>query len=145
MPHIAISQDGTVGEVYREGLEHVSHACGALSAIVEELQSGHLQLMTDMQDIEQSMIRQKLISAIEYGDKPDLAAMTQLASRIIAQDVAQLLSPLDSSVFNYAVITGVQIHGPLDTQWIYPQEFYLVSSAIPGNRKDLGVAESGDE
>ncbi|MEC4814426.1 MAG: hypothetical protein SAK29_14300 [Scytonema sp. PMC 1069.18] len=31
-------------------------------------------------------------------------------------------------MFNYAVITGIQIHGPLETQWIYPQNFYVVGS-----------------
>lgn len=137
MPHVAISQDGTVGEVYREGLQQVSHACGALSAIVGELQSGHLQLTMDLQDLEQSIIRQKMISAIQYGDKPDLVEMTKLASQIIAQDVDQLLSPLDSSVFHYAALTGIQIHGPLDTHWIYPGNFYVVGSDIPGGRKNL--------
>lgn len=137
MPHIAISGDGKIGEVYREGIQQVSHACGALEAIAEELQSGHLQLMLDMQDIEQSMIRQKIISAIRYGDQPDLVALTKLASQIIAQDVKALLSPLDRSVFHYAVLTGIQIHGPLDTHWIYPQEFYLVSSDFSEGQKDL--------
>jgi hypothetical protein len=62
--------------------------------------------------------------------------------QIIAQDVDQLLSSLDSSVFNYAVMTGIQIHGPLDTHWIYPQDFYVVDSTISGGRKTLCLSYS---
>jgi hypothetical protein len=34
-------------------------------------------------------------------------------------------------------MTGIQIHGPLDTHWIYPQDFYVVGSDIPGGKKNL--------
>ncbi|RAQ47788.1 hypothetical protein B9S53_03495 [Arthrospira sp. O9.13F] len=137
MPHIAISKNGEIGKVYRSGIDKASHACGALEAIVKELESGYLQLMTDMQDIEQSIIRQKIISALKYGDKPNLVEMTQLASKIISEDVEKLLSLVDNFVFNYGVMTGIQIHGPMDTHWIYPHDFYLVSSQLPGGKKNL--------
>ncbi|BAI92165.1 hypothetical protein L1F28_26920 [Arthrospira platensis NCB002] len=139
MPHIAISKNGEIGKVYRSGIDKASHACGALEAIVKELESGCLQLMTDMQDIEQSIIRQKNISALKYGDKPNLVEMTQLASKIISEDVEKLLSSVDNSLFNYAVMTGIQIHGPMDTHWIYPQDFYVVSSQLPGGKKNLSL------
>lgn len=135
MPHIAISRYGDIGKVYRQGIEKASHACGALEAIVKELQSGHLNLETDMQDIEQSIIRQKILSTLYYGDKPDLVDITKLASRIISQDVEKLLGTLDSSIFNYAVITGIQIHGPVGTHWIYPQDFYVVGSDLPNGKE----------
>lgn len=137
MPHIAISKNGEIGKVYRSGIEKASHACGALEAIVNELESGHLKLIMDMQDIEQSIIRQKIISALKYGEKPNLVEMTKLAGQIISEDVENLLSSVDSSVFNYAVMTGVQIHGPMDTHWICPQDFYVVSSDLPGGKKSL--------
>ncbi|TAF49948.1 MAG: hypothetical protein EAZ61_13705 [Oscillatoriales cyanobacterium] len=135
MPHIAISKDGEIGKVYRDGIQKASHACGALEAVVNELRSGCLQLVMDMQDVEQSIIRQKILSTIQYGDKPDLVEMTKLASQIINQDVDLLLNTLDSSIFHYAVMTGIQIHGPLDTHWIYPQQFYVVGSHIPGGKQ----------
>ncbi|MEA5532948.1 hypothetical protein [Crocosphaera sp. XPORK-15E] len=145
MPHIAISKNGEIGKVYREGIQQASHACGALEAIMKELQSGYLQLITDMQDIEQSIIRQKILSSLKYGDKPNLVEITKLASQIISQDVNQLLSSLDNSIFNYAVMTGIQIHGPLDTHWIYPQDFYVVGADIPGGKKSLNQETSGQE
>jgi hypothetical protein len=137
IPHIAISKNGEIGRVYREGIQKASHARGALEAIVKELESGYLQLVTDMQDIEQSIIRQKILSSIHYGDKPDLVSITKLAGEIISRDVERLLSDLDSSIFTYAVMTGVQIHGPEDTHWIYPRDFYAVGSDIPGGKKNL--------
>lgn len=130
MPHIAISQNGEIGKVYREGIQKASHACGALECIVKELNSGYLNLETDMQDIEQSIIRQKILSALRYGDKPDLVEITKIACQIISYDVEKLLSTLDSSIFKYAVMTGIQIHGPMDTQWICPHDFYMVTSDI---------------
>ncbi|ELR96607.1 FHA domain-containing protein [Gloeocapsa sp. PCC 73106] len=141
MPHIAISKDGEIGKVYRYGIKKVSHACGALEAIAKELLSGRLKLEMDMQDVEQTIVRQKILSHIYYGDKPDLIEMTKLAAQIIAKDTQNLLSAVDTSIFKYAVMTGIQIHGPMDTTWISPQEFYVVDRDIPENKKDLFVFE----
>ncbi|MEM6501092.1 MAG: hypothetical protein AAF685_04545 [Cyanobacteria bacterium P01_C01_bin.89] len=130
MPHIAISRYGKVGEVSREGIADASHACGALEAIVAELEMGKLMIEMDMQDIEQTIIRQKILSQLKYGDRPDLVGITQLASQIISADVGKLLSSLDTNVFHYSVMTGIQIHGPLESQWIYPQDFYIAGKAF---------------
>jgi hypothetical protein len=137
MPHIAISRHGDIGKVYRDGIQNASHACGALETVVKELALGHLKLEMDMQDIEQTIIRQKILSTLTYGDKPDLIQITKLASRIISDDVKDLLNILDCSVFNYAVMTGIQIHGPLGTHWIYPQDFYVVGSDLPGGKAEI--------
>ena len=140
MPHIAVSRHGDIGRVYRSGIEKPSHACGALEVIVKELQSGHLNLVTDMQDIEQSIIRQKILSSLQYGDKPDLVEITKLACQIISNDVEKLLDTLDRSIFKYAVMTGIQIHGPMDTHWIYPQNFYVVDSDLPGGKAAIDMS-----
>lgn len=139
MPHIAISKDGEVGKVYRYGIKKVSHACGALEAIGKELMSGRLKLEMDMQDVEQTIVRQKILSTIHYGEKPDLVEMTKLASRIISRDTRNLLDTVDTSIFKYTVMTGIQIHGPMDTTWIYPQEFYVVDSDLSQAKVDLTV------
>jgi hypothetical protein len=93
----------------------------------------------DMQDIEQTIIRQKILSTLTYGDKPDLIEITKLASRIISDDVKNLLNTLDRSVFKYAVMIGIQIHGPLGTHWIYPHDFYVVGSDVPGGMAQIEV------
>ncbi len=139
MPHIAISKDGEVGKVYRYGVSKVSHACGSLEAIAKELMSGKLKLEMDMQDVEQTIVRQKILSTINYGDKPNLVEITKLASQIVAKELKKLLSDVDLSVFKYAVMTGIQIHGPMDTTWIYPQEFYVVDRDLPEQQEQLNL------
>ncbi len=142
MPHIAISRYGEIGKVYREGIYKPSHACGALEAIVKELECGQINLEMDLQDLEQSIIRKKIISTLNDGEKPNLVEITKLACQIISHDIERLLSTLDPTIFNYAVMTGIQIHGPLDTQWIYPKDFYLVSSKFEGTKKRITVFQN---
>lgn len=140
MPHIAISQNGEVGKVYREGIEKPSHACGSLDVIVKELKSGHFNMFLDLEDLEESLIRQKILSHVKYGAKPDLIRMTKLACNIISMDTKKLLlNNLNSQVFNYAVMTGIMIHGPLDTNWVYPRNFYVVGAHLPNNMEKIKV------
>jgi hypothetical protein len=141
MPHVAISRYGEVGKLYRDGLQKASHACGALENITDELARGQLKLEMDMQDIEQTIIRQKVLSTITYGAKPNLIEITKLASKIISHDVENLLNTLDKDAFKYAVLTGIQIHGPLNSQWIYPQDFYVVGSDLPEGKEHIKLFE----
>ena len=132
MPHIAISGQGEIGTVYREGLCDASHACGSLAAVLNELRSGRIQVLTDFDDLEQSTVRQKLLSALHYGDLPDLMAMTQLACRIIGDDVSRLLADIvDPAEFDYAWLTGILVHGPDDTEWIQHDRCGVVTAAFP--------------
>ncbi len=48
MPHIAISRYGEIGKVYRYGIEQPSHACGSLALIVNELKTGHFNMIIDL-------------------------------------------------------------------------------------------------
>jgi Limiting CO2-inducible proteins B/C beta carbonyic anhydrases len=125
MPHIAISEEGEIGNVYREGIEKVSHACGSLGEVVHELASGHINFQTDYEDLEQSIVRQKILSNIRYGQELNQLDITKLASTIIANDLKGLLTAVDSSVYKYAFLTGILIHGPKDTHWIYPQDCHV--------------------
>jgi hypothetical protein len=125
MTHIAISAEGVIGNVYREGIRQVSHACGSLNAIVQELESGHIHCQIDLDDIEQCTARQKILSALLYGERPDQLAITHLACRVITADVTRLLSMVDPVKYRYAVLTGILIHGPADTHWVYPERSYV--------------------
>jgi hypothetical protein len=136
MPHIAISEQGEIGTVYREGLHEASHACGSLAAVLAELQSGRIDVRMDFDDLEQCCVRQKLLSALRYGDMPDLIGMTRLASRVIHEDIERLLgSIVNPTEFDYAYLTGILVHGPHDTHWIYPEHACVVSADLPGGRK----------
>jgi hypothetical protein len=130
MPHIAISRNGEIGCVYREGMGELSHACGSLMSIVKELDSGRINFSTDPDDLEQCTIRQKILSTINYGERLDTLSITKLSCQIIGDDLKRILATVDSSIYNYAVFTGILIHGPSDTDWIYPQDHYVVGAKI---------------
>ena len=134
MPHIAISERGEIGTIYREFMQQASHACGSLISILEELEAGFMKLEPDLDDIEQCGVRQKLLSAIRYGDVPDLITFTKLACRIINDDLERLFLNLDVAAFTYAVMIGVLIHGPVEIDWIYPRQSWVVGAHLPGGR-----------
>jgi len=133
MPHIAIGENGNVGSVHRKGMRTESHACGALGLIVKELECGHINLITDMQDVEQSFIRQKILSNLHYGTQVNLVDITKLACKIINDDVEHLLGRLDINVFRYSIVSGVQIHGPKDSTYIWPFKFTIFNP----NKEDV--------
>lgn len=133
MPHIAISEKGEIGVVYREGRSGASHACGALGAIVNEINGGKLHLQLDLDDIEQSIIKTKIFEKLEYGEKPDLVRITKITHEIISEDLERLIEVSDKEPFDYAVLTGIMIHGPHESNYIYPQNFYAVTE--PSRKK----------
>jgi hypothetical protein len=137
LPHLAISQEGEIGNVYRDGIHNASQACGSLIAILKELESGHINFRTDMDDIEQCTVRQKLLSAIRYGDKPDQLTITKLAGRIISEDVERLLRQVDSARYRHALLTGVLIHGPADTHWVHPTRSFVAGAHLPTDGIEL--------
>lgn len=124
MPHIAISAKGDVGIVYREGIEKPSHACGALDAIVNEIESGKINLQIDFDDVEQSILRCKIFEKLAFGKKPSLAEITKVTHEIIKEDLERLIEVAEKDPFDYAVLTGIMIHGPNETNYVYPQTFY---------------------
>lgn len=138
MPHIAISEEGEIGTVYREGLHEASHACGSLAAVLAELKSGRIDMRMDFDDLEQCCVRQKLLSALRYGDLPDLMGITRLASRVIHEDIERLLGGIvDPAEFDYACLTGILVHGPHDTHWVCPEHGWVVCADLPGGRAAL--------
>lgn len=129
MPHIAISKNGDIGVVYREGRTGASHACGALEAIVHEIEGGKLNLQLDMDDIEQSILKTKIIEKLNYGDKPDLIQITKIAHEIITEDLERIIEVAEKDPYDYAILTGIMIHGPNESNYVWPQNFYAVKAA----------------
>lgn len=143
MPHIAISAEGKVGVIYREGIDGESHACGSIAAVVSQLESGRIDVQMDFEDLEQSCVRQKLISNIHYGDKIDLIEATKIASSIIRKDTERHLGDVAKPIeFDYAYFTGILIHGPEDIDWIYPAHSEVVMPELPGGKKTIIYASN---
>ena len=127
LPHIAIGEDGEIGYTIRPGHGERSSACGALMAFRDELISGQVDIDLDPNDIEQSLLKHRLFPKIRYGDVPDLVYLTQLAQEAITEDLERMVSLLvDPDRSDYAVLTGIQIHGPEDRSYVWPGQLYAV-------------------
>lgn len=118
--HIAIDHEGLVGSVYRtrSGMNEKTTACGALAAFAAEIASGKLNTTFDENDIEMSMLKEHVIKktglSTDAANAPDLLAVTMAAYKTITIDLERHVQH-DAEKFKgrqYALFTGVQIHGP---------------------------------
>ncbi len=134
-PHIAIDELGTLGNCRRSGRHAMSHACGALLKIHENISEGNVNLDLDQDDLEQSLLRQRLFGKIGYAETPDLVTLTKITQHIIKEDLERMIQlTVNPGTTDYAVFTGVQIHGPANKDWIWVETSYVV---VDGVRKPL--------
>ena len=125
MPHIAIDEDGRMGFCRRKGIEE-SHACGALCGFLGELQEKKVNVSIDEEDAEQSHLKMRLLKEIPYGHVPDLLELTRIAQKVIFADIEKaIISTVNTKKSDYALITGIQIHGP-ENNYVWPARCYAV-------------------
>lgn len=121
MPHIAIDAEGTVGVCYRPGRHEKSGACGALIAFQQNMGDRSFSFSPDPDDVEQSLLKQRLFRKIAYGETPDLVELTRLAYDVILEDLEHMISlTVNPSTSDYAILSGIQIHGPDKRQLVWP-------------------------
>ena len=126
IPHMAINEDGKSGFCKRKGIKEYTSACGALCLFLDELYSGKLHIKIDEEDIEESLMKRRLIKEITYGDIPSLLELTKITRKVIQEDLEHAISKIvDTSKSDYAVLTGIQIHAP-DANYIWPADSYVV-------------------
>jgi len=140
-PHIGINDKGMVGKLKREGIPHDSSCCGALIAFQRELEDGFLHLELDTHDIEQSLLKQRMMKRININDAPpNLVDLTMLVHSTIVEDLEYLIehnfshNPRD---VDYVVYTGVQIHAK-NGNFIWPGPCYAV---VNGKRFEVNMSE----
>lgn len=111
MVHIGIGENGEAGKCIRPGRDAPSSACGALCAILGELQDGPLSTAMDPDDIEQSHLRQRLAARLGEA-KPDLFELTEHA-RLDALAIFEHMieRTVNTKTADYALLSGVQVHG----------------------------------
>ena len=88
-PHIAYGTTGCVGEIYRPGRDRISHACGALLALQKQIVGGKLSMELNPVDTEMSLLRQSILSKLQYGQQPNLVGITYVAHDVILDQVRQ--------------------------------------------------------
>ena len=137
MPHLGIDADGVIGAVFRRGIPEASKACGALFASASELAGGAVNEEINVKDIEQSVLRMRLLQTMNPGDTPGPIELTKLAERAIREDLEEAIAAtVDTSEVDYAVFTGIQIHGPNRGDYIAPVMSYAV---VEGTRHELSL------
>jgi hypothetical protein len=134
IPHIAINEEGKTGFCKRKGIKEESSACGALCLFLDELRKGKLHITIDEEDIEESLLKRRLLREIPYGQIPDLIELTKITRKVIQSDLEHAIEKVvDTKKSDYAVITGIQIHGP-EGNYISPAESYAV---INGKKQEI--------
>jgi hypothetical protein len=136
IPHTAINEDGKSGFCKRKGIKEESSACGALCLFLDELYSGKLHIKIDEEDIEESLLKRRLIKEISYGDIPSLLELTKIARKVIQEDLEHAIGKvIDTAKSDYALFSGIQIHAP-DANYIWPADSYVV---IDGEKQELHI------
>lgn len=141
--HIGLDATAGFGYFRRSHQETPSGACGALMALHAELLGGRLRLGFDPVDPEMSLLRQRLVSALPYGEVPDPVALTRVVADVIDQDLRELLEWFTSVVpggheVRTAVVTGIQVHTEAG-DWFQPHHPRIWSSSQPERAVDLGL------
>ncbi|WP_297211104.1 MULTISPECIES: hypothetical protein [Thermodesulfovibrio] len=133
--HVAIDENGIAGVCKRKGLES-SHACGALCNFHGELLNGKLNLKLDEDDMEMSFLRRRMLREIKFGEVPDLISLTKTNLYVILSDLEQIIKTVvDSKKADYAVFSGIQVHGP-EENYIVPDDSYV---SVNGRKKKLEI------
>ncbi len=113
MPHVGIDTDGVIGSVNRPGQGRKTPACGALMAFRAEMTSRKVKGDLDPYDLEMSLMRQRLLRAIPYGNIPGVVEFTRIAAEVILEDLMDTASQMPEwAAADVAVFTGIQIHSP---------------------------------
>eukprot|EP00741_Cyanophora_paradoxa_P005044 tig00000851_g4886.t1 len=138
-PHIAIDYRGRVGSVARVGRREKSHACGALIGLEEAFAAGKLRTRPELDegDLEMSNLMQQFFDIMPPGYHPTLVEVTDTALRLAEETLDRVVPEV---VYNrrchYAVVTGIQIHGPDGTNYIWPSKMYAI---VHGVRHEVEV------
>ncbi len=118
--HVAIGKDGTVGACSRHGRSGPSAACGALETFRQAHVRGAAGLFLDPDDVEMSLLSQRLCQRVRPGARPDLAELARTAREIIAADLDRMLrDTADPARADWVALTGIQIHAPDEVDWIW--------------------------
>jgi len=120
-PHMALPIHGETGVVYRPGREKPSTACGALLAILGEMKANKINMHLDPSDLEQSLVKQHVVSHLQYGHVPSLTELTYAAHACIVEEVLRTAeAAVDQSCCEFVIVSGIQIHGALGQNFFWP-------------------------
>jgi hypothetical protein len=110
-----------VGKVWRPGRAKASTACGALLALLGEIKNRRINLQLDPNDMEMSLLKQQIMSHLDYGNEPTLVELTYAVHDCILSDVrrtAEAAVNLDTA--EYVIVSGIQVHAGFSQTMFWP-------------------------
>ncbi len=131
LAHVGVDEQGTIGNCERPGVPGVSHTCGALMALHDELVGGDVHTSDypylDKADPEQSRLRERIAPRVTDPAGTDLLAITRIARELIGQDTEEVVEVLreDEVAADVAVFTGIHINGPHGADYVDPGRCYF--------------------
>ena len=97
-----------------------------------------LRMDLDPDNLEHSLLKQRLFLRLKSGDIPGLVSLTKLGCTAILEDLQRMIQlTVDTSRSDYAVMTGIQIHGPEEKTFVCPSVMYVV---VNGKRQELALS-----
>jgi hypothetical protein len=125
MPHIGIDEHGVVGRYRRPGQQEPTAACGALVGFQRELADGTINVDLDPYDLEASLLRQRLLRALQYGHVPDIRELTEVTRDVILADLVETSTRMRTWAHtDVAVFSGIQVHTP-DGDYVDPGRSFV--------------------
>jgi hypothetical protein len=118
-PHIGIDEDGTIGRVQRRGMSRASAACGALAGFRAELLERQRDSRLDGDDVEQSLLRMRLLPLLDPDRVPSLVVLTDLARECAVLDIRRFVDlAREREPVDVATISGIVVHLPDGTDHV---------------------------
>lgn len=124
LTHVGVDEAGTIGNCERPGVPGLSHTCGALMALHDELRGGDVRTSDypylDKADPEQSRLRERIAPLVEDAEQVDLLSIIRIARDLIGLDADEAMKVLrdDPVPADIAVFTGIHIHGPRGAEYV---------------------------
>ncbi|MEO8327987.1 MAG: hypothetical protein ABI618_19230 [Nitrospirota bacterium] len=102
-----------------------------MQEILQVCSRGEVSLDLNPDDVEQTLLTQRLLGKFGFGEIHDLVTLTKVTQHIIREDLERMIRlTVDPSTTDYAVFTGVQIHGPAHKDWIWVETSYVVVNEV---------------
>jgi hypothetical protein len=80
----------------------------------------------------------RLSRRLKWGQAVDLLTLTQTAYDTIVEDLERMIErTVNPDRADYAVLTGIQVHGPKQQNFVWPGRAYSVTR---GERLDLSIS-----
>ena len=128
LTHIGVGEDGEPGRVRRPGQLHESSACGALVALRDEIASGVPMPELDPDDLEQGLLRRRLVALRDRVEPPTIVDVTLAARDAIREDVVRVGGDLDlDGAADVLLATGVLVH-TAEGDWVGAHELTRVGT-----------------